>query len=180
VQQSDSVALPARGKTALAVGQPATILRTANAGATWSTATSGTEAALLSVGLSVDGKTALGFDGTILRSADGGITWSPLPGPRRWPPRIVWLFWVVSILPLFRAFVALPPTKPPPRDIAELLATDRPLRKGDQDATGQADQLAPRSAVFCATLIPHRRSLSPSPGPGALGRAVCCRGCATI
>src|SRR5208282_5085195 len=73
-----SAALSADGKTALAVGEQGTILRSSDAGATWSPAATGTVEILLSVALSADGKTALaaGSGGTILRSSDGGTTWS--------------------------------------------------------------------------------------------------------
>jgi hypothetical protein len=111
--------------------------------------TSGTAAALTSVALSADSKTALavGNSSTILRSLDRGDTWSPPPLSRA-PPWISWLLWAGGLLALIPAFVALPPVKPSPRDIAQLLATDRPLRKGDQDATGQADQLAAQIGSF--------------------------------
>ena len=145
-----SVALAAEGKITLAAGDDGTILRSADAGRNWSSVASGTREHLTSVTLSIDGTTALavGSDGTILRSADGGRTWNPLPAPSRWPPRIAWALWVGGIVLLLPAFVALPPEKPPTRNIAQLLATDRPLRKGDFDASGQADQLAAQIGSF--------------------------------
>ena len=144
-----SVALSADGKTALAVGEQGTILRSTDGGTTWSPAASGTTAELRSAALSTGGKTALalGQGGTVLRSSDGGIAWSA-PLLRRAPPRIAWLLWGAGFLALLPAFVALPSINPPSRDIAQLLATDRPLRKGDQDATGQADYLAAQIGSF--------------------------------
>ena len=73
-----SVAPLADGKTALAVGD-GTILRSSDAGATWTLIKSGTNAA--SVAVLADGKSALavglnGFDDTILRSTDTGATWT--------------------------------------------------------------------------------------------------------
>jgi hypothetical protein len=124
-----SVAWLADGKTVLAVGEGGTILRSPDAGATWTPVTSGTKAYLTSVAPLADGKSilAVGDGGTILRSPDAGATWG-VPRPSRDPPRIAWILWAAGFVALLPAFVALPPTKPPPGDIAQLLATDRPLR----------------------------------------------------
>jgi photosystem II stability/assembly factor-like uncharacterized protein len=144
-----SVALSADGKTALAVGDDGTILRRADDGKTWDVMPSGTKAPLLSIALAADGKTALAVGlGTILRSGDEGKTWSdPVLPPYRAPPRIAWVFWAAGFIALLPAFVALPPENPR-RTIEELLATDRPLRKGDIDASGSADQLATQIGTF--------------------------------
>ena len=101
--------------------------------------------------LLADGKTALavGWDGTILRSGDGGQSWSdPVLPPIRGPPRVAWLLWAGGFIFLFPAFLALPPEKPAEKSIAQLLATDRPLRQGDLDASGHADQLALQIGAF--------------------------------
>jgi photosystem II stability/assembly factor-like uncharacterized protein len=144
-----SVALSSDGRAALGVAG-GDILRSVDSGANWSLATLRATTYLSSVALSPDNRMALigGFRSTILRSADGGATWSSVMPPHRAPPRIAWLLWTGGGLVLFPAFLALPPIKPPPKTIAQLLATDRPLRKGDQDATGQADELATQIGSF--------------------------------
>jgi photosystem II stability/assembly factor-like uncharacterized protein len=146
-----SMALTADGKTALAVGVDGTILRSGDGGQSWTAVASGTKAALRSVALQADRKTALavGDAGTILRSSDAGQTWEdPVRRPSRQPPRIAWLLWAGSFILVFPAFLALTPEKPPAKDIAHLLATDRPLRAGDLDASGKADQLAAQIGSF--------------------------------
>jgi photosystem II stability/assembly factor-like uncharacterized protein len=143
-----SVTLVADGSAALSVGQNGTILRSADGGATWLSPSSGTEANLYSVAVAAGGTAALAAGyGVILRSDDGGKTWSEPPLGRA-PPRIAWVLWIGSFVALLPAFVALPPEKPPAKNIAQLLATDRPLRKGDLDATGEADELAAQIGSF--------------------------------
>ena len=62
--------------TGLAVGANGTILITADRGATWVAATSGTAATLDGVDfIDVSHATAVGANGTILRSSDGGAKW---------------------------------------------------------------------------------------------------------
>ncbi len=72
-----SVALGPDGRTAIAVGDNGTALRSADAGATWVKADSTTTDTLTSVALGPDGRTAIAvsFNGTALRSADAGATW---------------------------------------------------------------------------------------------------------
>jgi photosystem II stability/assembly factor-like uncharacterized protein len=144
-----SVALSAEGNVALMPGN--VMLRSTDGGINWSPVTIGTTVPLLtSAALSPDGSAALtvGFHSTVLRSADSGATWRSVEPPHRAPPRLAWLFWAGGIFFLLPAFVALRPIKPLPRNIAELLVTDRPLQKGDLDATGQADRLAAQIGRF--------------------------------
>jgi len=63
-------------RRAIAVGAYGTVLRTEDAGATWTRAESGAEASLQ--GVAVGGQTAIavGERGTILRSTDAGATWA--------------------------------------------------------------------------------------------------------
>lgn len=64
-------------RTGIATGRNGTILRTNDAGATWTTQQSGTQESLFGVsfGDSHNG-TIVGVNGTILHSSDGGQTWS--------------------------------------------------------------------------------------------------------
>jgi hypothetical protein len=65
------------GLVVVAVGDAGTIRRSVNAGATWSTVTSGTTDDLFAVTASPSGRwTACGAGGRILQSQDDGLTWS--------------------------------------------------------------------------------------------------------
>ncbi|MEW6220205.1 MAG: YCF48-related protein [Thermodesulfobacteriota bacterium] len=134
-------------------GSGGTVLATSDGGTTWQKQFSGTTAGLGSVRF-VDRRRgwAAGSGGTILASRDGGRTWlrqsagrpsqagetAGLPY-RRYPAP--WLPAVTALLVLAGLLVLRPP-KPRllKRSIADLLATDRPLRpedlKAGQDALG--------------------------------------------
>ena len=66
--------------TMIAVGEQGSILRTTDAGATWTRISSGTAARLSGVSFA-DANTgiAVGDQGAILRTVDGGSTWTPQP-----------------------------------------------------------------------------------------------------
>jgi photosystem II stability/assembly factor-like uncharacterized protein len=144
----ESVLVLANGKTALAVTGGGLIFRSTDIGASWAPVTLDVNATLNSIGLSPDGRSVLAVgDDTILRSADGGATWTQV-SYRRGLPRVAWGAWGAGLLMILVGFTALPPDKPRELDIAQLLATDRPLRKGDKDATGDTDALAAQITRF--------------------------------
>jgi len=64
----------------LAVGFNGTILRTTNAGATWSVMPSGTSAAFWNVAKASGNIYLAGGSTTVVRSVDQGLTWAPVPG----------------------------------------------------------------------------------------------------
>jgi photosystem II stability/assembly factor-like uncharacterized protein/Cdc6-like AAA superfamily ATPase len=76
----NAVALAADGRTAIAIGHGGTILRSDNAGATWSLAGARKPINLEGIALTADTRTgiAVGEGGTILRSTDGGASWVPV------------------------------------------------------------------------------------------------------
>ncbi len=68
---------PIDGRRAIAVGTEGTLLRTTNAGTTWSVVASGTSSHLLAVSwLDSNRVVAVGRGGAVVRSSDGGATWS--------------------------------------------------------------------------------------------------------
>lgn len=78
---------PLRGAAArpdgisLAVGDGGSILRSVDAGQTWSVVEAGTAENLHAVAFSADAAVAVGTRGTLLWSEDLGMTWSPVPVP---------------------------------------------------------------------------------------------------
>ncbi len=75
-----SVALSSDGKSALAVGEDGTILKSSDAGQSWQSIASGSNAALRAIAFSPDGKIAfaVGDRGAILKSSDAGQSWQSI------------------------------------------------------------------------------------------------------
>ena len=172
-----SIAIAPDGRTALAAGWEGTLLRSQDGGASWVQSPRGTQANLLSIAMAPDGRTALaaGLGRTLLRSQDGGASWAPVAHYRRDLPRAAWVLWILGFIALTPGFVPLP-SPIIVRDIGEIFASDRPLRKGDRDAAG-TDALASQIAAFLRNpRYPSRRSLSPWSVPGAAAKAACCPG----
>ena len=123
-----------------AVGGDGIILATDDGGETWQTQISGTRELLVAVQF-VDaqrGWTA-GYKGTILTTDDRGTMWQPITKYRRYPAP--WYAILIGIL-LLTGFLVLRPPRPREvrQSVADMLATDRPLRPEDlkygRDALG--------------------------------------------
>lgn len=124
----------ADGRRGWAAGVLGTILTTRDGGASWQPQSSGTGASLRSLQMLNDGQRGwvVGTNGTILVTRDGGVHWSP-PRYARYPAP--WFF----VLLLLTALVLAPVLRPPAPvltgkpSIADLLASDRPIKEGDPD-----------------------------------------------
>lgn len=75
------VCFPADCETGYVVGHTGAILKTSDAGQTWTLQTSGTAFTLNAVDFPVDPQTgfAVGWYGSILKTSDGGETWDTMP-----------------------------------------------------------------------------------------------------
>jgi photosystem II stability/assembly factor-like uncharacterized protein len=123
-------------QTGWVVGDEGTILKTGDGGTTWKPQASSTKA-LLTAAHFLDAQTGwvVGDEGTILNTSDGGATWkSPLApysiGPAPW-------YWGACLLSIALLVFSAWPQRPEvtERGVADLLASDRPLRdKGEADA----------------------------------------------
>jgi Cdc6-like AAA superfamily ATPase len=132
------VALAADGRTAFVVDYNGAILRSTDAGASWSRIASGTKEVLLNIALAADGRTAVavGTNGAILRSTDAGQSWQlQTLQHRRSPAPIVWLLWLACVVALW-ASLQPRPEPPPPERVAEVITSDRPLIDGNEDVAG--------------------------------------------
>lgn len=121
------------GQQGWAVGGRGTILATADGGRTWRPHAIGGTDWLYSVQFLEDGRRGwvVGQEFTILSTTDGGQTWHKVQY-RRYPAP--W-YWPACILALALAWLALRHRpKSAETTIADLLASDRPLRPGDPDA----------------------------------------------
>ncbi len=126
----ESLALVDR-RTAFAGG--AKLWKTKDAGLFWDVVQTGNESGVVSVSFA---DAELGFvlagDGAILRTDDGGTSWTPLRHARTLPPWLALVFGGFVLL-----LVPWPWQARAPRvetTIADVLASDRPLRGGDLDA----------------------------------------------
>ena len=130
-----------------AVGTGGTILATTDGGRRWVRQTSGVSAGLTSVHFA-DARTgwAVGDGGTILRTTDGGQTWVDVAYSRN-PAPVVWVLLALSASGFwqsraqFRRASAARRVEDATSRVADILATDQPLDKGDPDPIG-AGQLA--------------------------------------
>jgi photosystem II stability/assembly factor-like uncharacterized protein len=77
IPHPDLYAVVARGDLVWAVGYWGTVLRSTDAGATWTAMETGTRATLFDVSFADDrAGWAVGEGGVVLRTADGGLTWA--------------------------------------------------------------------------------------------------------
>ena len=133
-----------------AVGERGAILTTVD-GQNWVAQSSGTSADLAGVRfLSTTEGVVVGGGLTILHTRDGGRTWLAADFRyRRMPAPLLWI-----VLGLAAAVVFLtwrrgrPAVVAPVRSVADLLVSDRPLRKGDRDRLG----FAPLAAALAGYL----------------------------
>jgi photosystem II stability/assembly factor-like uncharacterized protein len=131
------------GHTGFAIGAFGTILRTTDGGQSWDLRPNTIKTFLRSVRVHADGRRAIavGANGTIVRTTDGGQTWTDA-AYHQGQPKAAWLALLLGLSTLFPLFVPPPPPLPPAIGLAELLASDRPLRAGDRDISGASDLAA--------------------------------------
>lgn len=129
----EGVQFLADGQTGWAAGDDGNIMATVNGGENWQLQNSETQARLKSVQFLADGQRGwvVGDYFTILSTADGGKTWRPVEY-RRYPAP--W-YWLSCILWVGLAFAgALRPARGEvDTTVADVLASDRPLRPGEPD-----------------------------------------------
>lgn len=116
----------------LAVGESGLILLTLDGGLTWKTIPGATKNMFNAVKF-IDAQTAvIAGDSTLLHSTDGGLSWKE-PVYSRIPAWWYWLFTLILALCGFWFFSRKPVHDQVDESIADLLASDRPLRPGDPD-----------------------------------------------
>jgi photosystem II stability/assembly factor-like uncharacterized protein len=89
-RQESILAMRADGDSVIAVGMSGAILRTTDAGATWTAAKSGTSENLHSISGAGGTLYAVGDHGTVLVSSDAGVTWAAQASGTKKLLRAVW------------------------------------------------------------------------------------------
>ncbi len=110
-----------------------TVLQLRDRGRTWFSDTAGTRVRLQRVTLLGDSLAwGISAAGSMFGSSDGGTTWAELAGHRRGPAPWYWASMVLVAMLLMPA-VRGPAPPPPAESVADLLVSDRPIRRGDPD-----------------------------------------------
>jgi len=133
-----------------AVGERGAILYTVD-GQSWVGQPSGTTADLAGVRfLSTTEGVVVGGGLTILHTRDGGRTWLAADFRyRRMPAPLLWVILGLAAVVVFLTWRrGRPAAVAPARSVADLLVSDRPLRKGDRDQLG----FAPLAAALAGYL----------------------------
>ena len=119
--------------TGWAVGSGGTILNTSDGGLNWTQQTSDIEKTLFSVTFfNATTGWAVGSGGTILNTRDGGRSWT-MPEYHRYPAPWYWLLCIAILGLTISAFRQSDTSPDKSETVADLLASDRPLRPDDPD-----------------------------------------------
>jgi len=110
------------------------VMESRNDGRSWTIAEDATRARIRSMSFTRDSVGwAVSAGGTVLKSVDRGASWSDPAPYKRAPAPWYWLSFLV-VGALLTPVMRRPRPPPPSKSVADLLVSDRPIRRGDPDA----------------------------------------------